>query len=52
MGLGWIYLFASVPTVDSALLFIIFMGLTGGVLTKLSVGTVTGYFLLKLEVRV
>jgi uncharacterized integral membrane protein len=50
MGLGWIYLFASVPTVDSTLIFTIFMGLIGGVLAGLSVGGVTGYFLLKLEV--
>lgn len=49
LGLLWIYIFASIPTEDSSLVFIILMGTIGGILTGLSVGVVTGYCLVKLE---
>jgi hypothetical protein len=48
-ALGWIYLFASIPTAQSRLLFTVTMGISGGLLAGLSVGGITGYYLLKLD---
>ena len=49
LGLGWIYLFASIPTEQSSLLFNVIMGVFGGILAGSSVGIVTGIFLVKLK---
>lgn len=49
LGLGWIYLFASIPTEQSAIYFNIGMGVIGGLLAGLSVGAITGVFLVRLE---
>jgi hypothetical protein len=49
LGLGWIYLFASIPTEKSTLTFNILMGIIGGVLAGLSVGAITGIYLVKLK---
>ena len=40
-GLGWIYLFASIPNESSTMIFIVFMGLIGGILAGASVGAIT-----------
>lgn len=45
-GLGWIYLFASLPSATTTVVFNIFMGVTGGLLAGVSVGAVTGYVLI------
>jgi uncharacterized integral membrane protein len=49
LGLGWIYLFASFPNENTSLIFNILTGISGGLLAGLSVGAVTGAFLLRLE---
>ncbi len=49
LGLGWIYLFTSLPTEQSTLAFNILMGIIGGVLAGLSVGAITGIYLVKLK---
>jgi len=49
LGLGWIYLFASIPNEQSSLLFNLLVGAIGGVLAGLSVGAITGLFLENLE---
>lgn len=49
LGLGWIYLFASFPTEESSMVFNIFMGILGGLLAGLTVGGVTGLFLVKMN---
>lgn len=51
LGLGWIYLFASIPNEQSSLFFNILMGILGGILAGLSVGAITGLFLDKLELK-
>jgi len=51
IGLGWIFLFASIPSENSSLAFNILMGIIAGILAGLSVGAVTGYFLDKLEIN-
>jgi hypothetical protein len=47
-GLGWIYLFASLPDEHSPVWANVLLGVAGGVLAGLSVGAVTGFFLLKI----
>ncbi|MCU0354802.1 MAG: hypothetical protein MUD08_13855 [Cytophagales bacterium] len=47
-GLGWIYLFASLPNEQTPLWVNVLLGIAGGVLAGLSVGAVTGWFLLKI----
>lgn len=49
IGLGWIYLFASLPNESSHVAMNVFFGIIGGLLAGLSVGGVTGLFLIKLE---
>jgi hypothetical protein len=49
LGLGWIYLFASLPNENSNLVVNIIWGFIGGLLAGLSVGSVTGLFLIKLK---
>jgi hypothetical protein len=49
-GLGWIYVFASLPSETSPLLVNIIMGVLGGLLAGLSVGAITGWFLVNLRV--
>lgn len=49
LGLAWIYVFASIPQEDSSLSFIILMGIIGGTLTGLSVGAITGIFLVRMD---
>lgn len=49
LGLGWIYLFASIPTEESSMTFIITMGIAGGILAGFSVGAITGIFLIILK---
>jgi hypothetical protein len=49
LGLGWIYLFASLPTEESSMFFIVLIGICGGLLAGLSVGAITGLFLIRLE---
>ncbi len=49
LGLGWIYLFASLPTEQTSLTFNIMMGVIGGLLAGLSVGSVTGIFLVRMK---
>jgi hypothetical protein len=49
LGLSWIYLFASLPTEYTSVAFNILMGIIGGLLAGLSVGAVTGIYLLKLR---
>ena len=51
LGLGWIYLFASIPNEESSILFIIIMGVFGGILAGLSVGAITGIYLDKIKVK-
>jgi uncharacterized integral membrane protein len=48
LGLAWIYLLASLPDEQSSLAFNVSMGILGGLLAGLSVGAVTGIFLLNL----
>lgn len=47
-GLGWIYLFASLPTEQTPLWGNVLLGVTGGILAGVSVGAITGIFLLKI----
>lgn len=47
-GLGWIYLLASLPNEQTPLWVNVLLGGTGGILAGLSVGAVTGIFLLKI----
>ncbi len=49
-GLGWIYLFASLPDESTGLAFNILMGISGGSLAGLSVGAITGLYLVKLKI--
>lgn len=49
LGLGWIYLFASLPNEESPMYVLIVAGVIGGILTGLSVGAVTGLFLVKMK---
>lgn len=49
LGLGWIYLFASIPTEHSKLTFNVLMGVFGGVLAGISVGAITGIYLVKFK---
>lgn len=49
LGLGWIYLFASLPNERTTLLTNSMFGVIGGLLAGLSVGGVTGLFLVKLK---
>jgi NhaP-type Na+/H+ or K+/H+ antiporter len=49
LGLGWIYLFASLPTEESSMVFTVLIGICGGLLAGLSVGAITGLFLIRLE---
>lgn len=49
LGLGWIYIFASIPDEKSTLLFNIIMGVCGGSFAGLSVGMITGFYLVKLK---
>jgi len=51
LGLGWIYLFASMPNEQSSMLFNISVGLIGGTLAGLSLGAISGFFLIRLEVK-
>ena len=44
LGLGWIYLVASLPQADSPIYLYISVGMLGGILAGLSVGAVTGLF--------
>lgn len=48
-GLGWIFVFASLPTAGTSLIINILLGLCGGILAGLSVGAITGLFLVKLQ---
>ena len=48
-GLGWIYLFASLPNAQSSILVIALVGLMGGALAGTSVGLITGLFLIKMS---
>jgi hypothetical protein len=48
VGMGWIFLFASLPTEESGMAFSTFAGIMGGLLAGLSVGAITGAFLLRL----
>jgi hypothetical protein len=48
LGLAWIFTFASIPTEESSMLFVVLMGAIGGILAGLSLGAVTGYFLERL----
>ena len=49
IGIGWIFLFASLPNEHTSLPIIIIGGMVGGLLAGLSVGAVTGIFLLKIK---
>ncbi len=49
LGLGWIYLFASLPDENTTLIINITLGVFGGLLAGLSVGAVTGLYLVKLK---
>ncbi len=50
-GLGWIYLFASLPEAESPLWFNIAMGIFGGILAGFSVGAITGWFLDRFKLK-
>ncbi|HMQ49726.1 MAG TPA: hypothetical protein PKA00_19925 [Saprospiraceae bacterium] len=47
LGLGWIYLVASLPQEGSPLSVLISLGIAGGLLAGLSVGAITGWFLIR-----
>lgn len=49
LGLGWIYIFASLPSENTTLLTNITLGILGGLFAGLSVGGVTGLFFIKLK---
>lgn len=49
IGLAIIYLGASLPTAETALATVILIGTVSGLLAGLSVGAITGLFLIKLE---
>lgn len=49
IGIGWIYFFASLPDEFTPILEKVFYGICGGVLAGLSVGAVTGAFLVKMH---
>jgi hypothetical protein len=49
IGLAIIYLGASMPTAETALAMVILIGTVSGLLAGLSVGAITGLFLIKLE---
>lgn len=51
LGLFWIYLFASIPQESSSIFFSLIMGMIGGALAGLSLGAITGWFLLRMEVK-
>ncbi|AQG78908.1 hypothetical protein [Spirosoma montaniterrae] len=48
LGLGWIYVAASLPTAQTPFALTVVCGAVGGILAGLSVGIVTGWFLLRL----
>ena len=50
-ALGWIYLFASIPTEESSIYFTLLMGATAGILAGVSVGAITGWFLMRMPVK-
>ncbi|MCU0435872.1 MAG: hypothetical protein MUC87_20605 [Bacteroidia bacterium] len=50
-GIGWIYFFAGLPEEHTPLLEVIFYGVCGGILAGLSVGAITGAFLVRLHKR-
>jgi len=52
LGLGWIYIFASIPAENSSLQLVIFVGICGGILAGISVGAVTGFILIKLKKKI
>lgn len=49
VGLAIIFLGASIPSVDTSLAVVIFIGAVSGLLAGLSVGAITGLFLIKLK---
>jgi len=49
LGLGWIYLFASLPDENTTLIINITLGVIGGLLAGLCVGGVTGLYLIKMK---
>lgn len=49
LGLGWIYLFASLPSENTTLMTNIVLGIFGGILAGISVGGVTGLFFINLK---
>jgi hypothetical protein len=49
IGIGWIYLAASLPDENTSLLLNVGLGLMGGALAGLSVGAVTGIFLIRMR---
>lgn len=49
VGLGWIYLFASLPNEDSNIIINVVYGIIGGFLAGLSVGGITGLFLIRFQ---
>ena len=51
VGLGWIFLFASLPDENSGIFFTVFVGAIGGILAGLSIGAITGLFLLRIKKR-
>jgi uncharacterized membrane protein YGL010W len=48
-GIGWIYFFAGLPEEHTPLLETLFYGACGGILAGLSVGAITGAFLVRLH---
>jgi hypothetical protein len=49
LGLGWIYLFASLPSENTTLMTNIVLGIFGGLLAGITVGGVTGLFFINLK---
>lgn len=49
LGIAWIYAVAALPTETTATGMVIALGIIGGIMAGLSLGAVTGWFLLKLN---
>ena len=45
----WIFLAASIPDASTPLMLVVGMGAAGGILAGLSVGAITGLFLLHID---
>ena len=48
LGMFWIFLGASIPTIESSKTFIIVCAATGGIMAGISLGLVTGFYLKKI----